>query len=289
MVGRTVEVVGLRANGNEFPLEISLSSFQTSKGLFFSAILRDITGRKTAELRLQAKNSELARSNQELEQFAYVASHDLQEPLRMVANYTKLVGTRYADRLDADGQEFVGFAVDGALRMQALIHDLLQYARVGTRGKEFKRTPVATIIEEAMANLSGAIGESRAEVTVESMPAIDCDASQLTQVFQNLIGNAIKFHKPDKVPVITVSSAPADGGWQFSVRDNGIGIDPKYFERIFQMFQRLHGRGEYSGTGIGLALVKKIVERHHGLISVSSKLNEGATFAFTIPDHPPET
>jgi light-regulated signal transduction histidine kinase (bacteriophytochrome) len=207
----------------------------------------------------------------------------------MVANYTKLIGTRYADRLDADGQEFVGFAVDGALRMQALIHDLLQYARVGTRGKEFKRTPIASVLEDALANLSGAIGESRAEITVDAMPAIDCDATQLTQVFQNLIGNAIKFRKPDKVPVITVSSSPADGGWQFTVRDNGIGIDPKYFERIFQMFQRLHGRSEYSGTGIGLALVRKIVERHHGQITVASKPNEGATFTFTIPDRPAET
>jgi PAS domain S-box-containing protein len=284
MIGRTTELVGRRKDGSEFPLEISLSSFQTSKGLFFSAILRDITERKTAERALVQKNDELGRSNQELEQFAYVASHDLQEPLRMVANYTKLLGSRYKDKLDSDGQEFVDFAVDGALRMQALIHDLLQFARVGTRGKEFKAAPVAGILEDAVANLSGAIEESKAEVVVGDMPTIKCDASQLTQVFQNLIGNALKFRKPETTPAVRVTATNADGMWTFAISDNGIGIDPKYFERIFQMFQRLHGRGEYPGTGIGLALVKKIVERHGGRITVSSEPGQGTTFAFSIPD-----
>ena len=284
LVGRTVEIAGVRADGAEFPLELSLAAFQTSKGLLFSGILRDITARKTAERDLQAKNEELARSNQELEQFAYVASHDLQEPLRMVSNYTQLLGKRYKDQLDADAQEFIGFAVDGALRMQALIHDLLAYARVGTRGKEFKRTSAAQVVKDAIVNLTGAIEEAKADVQVADLPMIPCDGGQLTQVFQNLIGNALKFRRKDTVPVVRVSAVHRNDAWTFSIADNGIGIDQKYFDRIFQMFQRLHGRGEYPGTGIGLALCKKIVERHGGRITVASAPGQGTTFSFTIPE-----
>jgi PAS domain S-box-containing protein len=288
VIGKTVEFAGQRQNGTEFPLELSLSAFHTSKGLFFSAILRDITERKNAERALQAKAEELSRSNQELEQFAYVASHDLQEPLRMVANYTKLLGTRYAAKLDTDAQEFIGFAVDGALRMQALIRDLLQFARVGTRGKEFKSTEAGKVVEDAVTNLSGSIEESKAEVIVDTLPTINCDASQLAQVFQNIIGNALKFRRKDATPVVRVSAARDGAAWVFSIKDNGIGIEPKYFERIFQMFQRLHGRDEYPGTGIGLALCKKIVERHGGRITIASEPGQGTTFAFTIPDAGPQ-
>ena len=284
MVGRTVETLGERADGTEFPLEISLSSWQTSKGTFFSAILRDITARKRSEEALEEKAEELARSNHELEQFAYVASHDLQEPLRMVSNYTQLLGRRYRDRLDGDAQEFIDFAVDGAKRMQALIHDLLQYARVGTRGKEFRPTPANRVVEDALTNLAGAIEESGAEVRVEALPTISCDGTQLTQVFQNLIGNALKFRSKDSKPIVQISARLDPIGWRFVVADNGIGIEPKYFERIFQMFQRLHGREHYEGTGIGLALCKKIVERHGGQITVASELGKGTTFSFVLPD-----
>ncbi len=281
---RSLEIAGLHADGTEFPVEVSLSAWETSQGKFVSLILRDITDRKRAEAAITAKNEELARSNQELEQFAYVASHDLQEPLRMVSNYTQMLSRRYADKLDADANEFIGFAVDGAKRMQALIRDLLEFARVGTRGKAFKPTPLAKVVEDAIANLAGAIGDSKATVSVDELPTLPCDSGQLTQVFQNLIGNALKFRRPDTPPVVRVSARQMPGGWSIAIADNGIGIDPKYFERIFQMFQRLHGRGEYEGTGIGLALCKKIVERHGGRVSVESTPDQGTTFTVFLPD-----
>jgi PAS domain S-box-containing protein len=284
-VGTTFETVGRRQDGSECPLELSLSSWTNAQGhRFFIAIVRDITERKAAERALEAKADELARSNQELEQFAYVASHDLQEPLRMVSNYTQLLARRYRDRLDADGLEFIDFAVDGAKRMQDLIHDLLSYARVGTRGKEFRAVPAEQIVADAMANLSGAIDEAGAEVVVDTLPTLVCDASQMAQVFQNLIGNAVKFHRPGARPVVRISASRGRHAWTIDVADNGIGIEPKYFDRIFQMFQRLHGRGDYPGTGIGLALCKKIVERHGGRIRVESTPGTGTTFSFTIPD-----
>jgi PAS domain S-box-containing protein len=284
LAGRTIEGAGVRRDGEEFPLEISISHWEASQGPFFTAIVRDITERKNAEAALEKKAEELARSNQELEQFAYVASHDLQEPLRMVSNYTQLLARRYKDQLDADANEFIDFAVDGAKRMQALIHDLLEFARVGTRGKEPKPAPGEKVVGDAIANLTGAIEDAGAEVAVDPLPVLRCDAGQLTQVFQNLIGNAIKFRRPDTRPVIRVSATREGAFWRLSIRDNGIGIEPKYFERIFQMFQRLHGRGDYPGTGIGLALCKKIVERHGGRIQVASEAGQGTTFSFTIPD-----
>jgi PAS domain S-box-containing protein len=287
-VGTTFETEGRRRTGVAFPLEISLTAWTNTQNVrFFTAIARDITERKEAERALETKADELARSNQELEQFAYVASHDLQEPLRMVSNYTQLLGKRYKDQLDADANEFIDFAVDGARRMQDLIRDLLEYARVGTRGKEFKPVPGEKVVGSAVQNLAGAIEEAQAEIVVETMPILTCDATQLAQVFQNLIGNAIKFRRPGAQPVIRVSTTRVDGGHLIAIKDNGIGIEPKYFERIFQMFQRLHGRGEYPGTGIGLALCKKIVERHGGRIKVESEPGQGTTFSFTLPDVPP--
>jgi PAS domain S-box-containing protein len=282
------EVAGLRMDGSEFPMDVSVSSWQTSKGRFVSGILRDITDRKTAELALQAKHDELARSNEELEQFAYVASHDLQEPLRMVSNYTQLLGRRYKDQLDEAGNEFIEFAVDGAKRMQALIHDLLEFARVGTRGKAFKPTPIDRVVSDALANLTGAIEDTGAEVIVDDLPTLSVDRSQFTQVFQNLIGNAIKFRKAEQPPAVRVSARRNGTGWILAVKDNGIGIEPKYFDRIFQMFQRLHGREEYAGTGIGLALCKKIVERHGGRIDIESVAGTGTTFSLTMPETPPQ-
>jgi len=223
----------------------------------------------------------LQRSNTELEQLAYVASHDMQEPLRMVASYLQLVAQRYQGRLDADADEFIGYAVDGAKRMQALINDLLAYSRLGTKARPFEPTDCNAVVATALSHLRVAIADSGAAVTHDPLPTLMGDASQLLQLFQNLIANAVKF-RGDAAPRVHVSAEPADGGWRFTVRDNGIGIAPEYFERIFVLFQRLHGRGAYPGTGIGLAICKKVVERHGGHIEVRSQPGEGSTFTFTL-------
>ncbi len=265
-------------------------------------IFWDVTARKQAEVALAQANADLARSNKELEQFAYVASHDLQEPLRMITSYTQLIAKRYHEKLDQNAREFMDFAVTGALRMQRLIHDLLAYSRVGTRSKPPELTKSGDALAAALDNLKLAIEETAAEVTYDSMPAAIVDPTQLTQLFQNLIGNAIKFRGPEK-PRVHVGAmrepapyckVPAGGSadpasrqqpeeWHFSVRDNGIGIDPQYFDKIFIIFQRLHTLDQYPGTGIGLAICKKIIERHGGRIWVESQAGKGATFHFTLP------
>jgi PAS domain S-box-containing protein len=254
-------------------------------------ISRDITARKQAEQALAEKAQELQRSNTELEQFAYVASHDLQEPLRMIASYTQLLGRRYKGKLDSDGDEFISYAVEGATRMQVLINDLLAYSRVGTRGKPFARTDCNEVLARTLANLKISIEETGAKITHDPLPQVIADSSQLAQLFQNLIGNAIKFHSPDRTPEIHVftpqEGLPQANGsaqeWLVAVRDNGIGIEEKYFERIFVLFQRLHTREQYPGTGIGLAVCRKIVERHGGRIWVESTPGKGSTFYFTLP------
>src|SRR5258706_118812 len=249
----------------------------------------DITERKRAEAELRRahdevahKAEELERSNAELEQFAYVASHDLQEPLRMVSSYTQLLTKRYGERFDGDAKEFMHYIVDGAARMKQLIEDLLAYSRVGTKGKEFKPVSVEAPLRKAITNLRAAIDESSAAVTWDPLPAVDADEVQLAQLFQNLIGNALKFRGPG-VPRIHVAAADRDGDWHLTVADNGIGIEPQYFERIFMLFQRLHTMGDYPGTGIGLAICKKVVERHGGRIWVSSTPGEGSQVHFTLP------
>lgn len=254
------------------------------------AVFKDITlqkileeRRRQAEEALSQRAAELARSNAELEQFAYVASHDLQEPLRMVASYTQLLAKRYQDRLDADARDFIAYAVDGATRMQTLITDLLNYSRVGTRGKPLQPTNCEAVLERTLAALQLAISESGAIVTHDSLPTLAGDESQLGQLFQNLLANAIKF-RGQGLPVIHVSAERSDHCWKLSVRDNGIGIAPEYADRIFMIFQRLHSTREYPGTGIGLAISKKIVERHGGRIWAESQPGNGATFFFTIPD-----
>jgi PAS domain S-box-containing protein len=247
---------------------------QDGKILYIEGSAKDITDQKWAEEMVKEKTEELARSNKELEQFAYVASHDLQEPLRMVTSYVQLLGRRYKDKIE--------FAVDGATRMQRLINDLLTYSRVGTRGKSLEPTDSEKILYLSLNNLKVAVEESGAKVTHDSLPTVMADSSQLEQLFQNLVGNAIKFHG-EEVPRVHVSSTQSNGEWVFSVRDNGIGIDSGFKERIFVIFQRLHGKDKYPGTGIGLAVCKKIVERHGGRIWVESEVGKGSTFYFTLP------
>ncbi len=242
----------------------------------------DITDQKEAETKLTQTVADLKRSNTELEQFAYVASHDLQEPLRMVSSYVQLLARRYKGKLDSNADEFICYAVDGAKRMQVLINDLLVYSRVGTRCEPFEPTDCEDVLEQVLANLEVAIREGGAVVTHDQLPTVVADGSQLAQVFQNLISNAIKFHDGD-TPRVHVAAEQKGDEWEFSVADNGIGIDPEFFERIFVIFQRLHGRDEYSGTGIGLSVCKKIVERHGGRMWVESEPGQGATFYFTIP------
>jgi PAS domain S-box-containing protein len=242
----------------------------------------DVTERKQAGAALEQSVRELARSNAELQQFAYVASHDLQEPLRIVASFTQLLADRYSDKLDQDAREFIGYAVDGATRMQTLIRDLLSLSRVGTKGKDFGMVQFDEALGQALKNLQFAIRESGALVTHDALPAAMGDSSQIAQVFQNLIGNAVKFRGAEP-PRIHVSAVRTGDEWTFSVRDNGIGFEPQYSDRIFAVFQRLHGLDEYAGTGIGLAICKKIVERHHGRIWAESKPGSGSTFSFTTP------
>ncbi|HKX62418.1 MAG TPA: ATP-binding protein, partial [Verrucomicrobiae bacterium] len=241
--------------------------------------------RRRAEESLEQKARELARSNKDLEQFAYVASHDLQEPLRMVASYTQLIERRYKDQIDEDGQEFIRFAVDGAARMQTLIQDLLSFSRVGMRMKPFVPVDANDVLKKALNNLTVAISENNATIHAGPLPVVRGDATLLIQLFQNLIGNGIKFRgtRPAVVHVKAERGSISPPRWIFSVRDEGIGIEPQYFERIFVLFQRLHTRDEYPGTGIGLALCKRIVELHGGRIWVESKPGEGATFSFTLP------
>ena len=241
----------------------------------------DITKRKNTELELKLIMEDLRRSNAELEQFAYVASHDLQEPLRMVASFTQLLQRRYSDKLDEDANDFINFAVDGATRMQNLINDLLIFSRVGTRGKPFKETDMNRVLKAVLNNLRYSIEKENALITSDPLPVIIADESQMIQLIQNLISNAIKFHG-DKPPEIHVSGEVKKKEWIFSVKDNGIGIDAQYFERIFIIFQRLHKKSEYGGTGIGLAVCKKIVTRHGGKIWVESELGKGSTFYFSI-------
>jgi signal transduction histidine kinase len=266
--------------------ELSRTFDQMTEKLTETLVSRDelmgeIAERKRVESELRKTLVELERSNAELEQFAYVASHDLQEPLRMVSSYTQLLERRYKDKLDGDAHDFINFAVDGAKRMQQLIDDLLTYSRVGTRGKPMKPADSQSVLNATIANLSVAIQESGAVVTYDPLPLVMADEIQLVQLFQNLIGNAIKFHG-DKPPRVHVSAKQNGNRWVFSVKDNGIGIDPQYFERIFLIFQRLH-REEYPGTGTGLAIAKRIVERHGGQIWIESQPGKGSTFYFTMP------
>jgi PAS domain S-box-containing protein len=272
----------IRLDGGKVDVSVSgiPINFQGESGIFVFA--EDISARKKAEDDLRRSHDELERSNQELEQFAYVASHDLQEPLRMVSSYMGLIERRYKGRLDPDADDFIGYAVDGAKRMKMLINDLLQYSRVGTHGKIFGPVDCEKLLIEVLEHLQLLIEDNGATITHDQLPTVIADDVQLARLFQNLINNALKFRK-EEPPSIHISVEPNNGTWLFSFRDNGIGVSPKFADRIFEIFQRLHGSEEYPGTGIGLAICKKIVERHGGRIWVQSEQGHGATFIFTIP------
>lgn len=247
----------------------------------FVAIRFDITAQKKAEENLRLQSIELKRSNEELQKFAYVASHDLQEPLRMVSSYTQLLERKYGDQLDADAKEYIGYAVDGANRMQKLIKDLLDYSRVSTKSNPFDDVDCNEVLEDVRFNLGAAIESTEAELLVGELPEIKGDQSQLTRLFQNLIGNALKFVSSKK-PKVEVYCEELPSSWKFSVADNGIGIEAEYTERIFVIFQRLHTKEAYEGSGMGLAICKRIVERHMGEIWHEANESGGSTFHFTL-------
>ncbi len=321
ILGKTLELTGLKKNGGEVPVELSISAVNINGEWNAVGIVRDISKRKENERELEnyrkhleqlvkektedlmrrekiqlslledlqiTKNflekekDDLGRSNRDLEEFAYVASHDLQEPLRMVASYVQLLEKKYKGTLDKDADEFINYSVEGAKRMQELIKDLLEYSRVGTKGKPFTRFACGEAVDESVNNLKLVIRDNRANVIYSDLPYIEADRVQIAQIFQNLISNAIKFRSANP-PEIRITADITEKECLFTVADNGIGIEPQYFDRIFGLFQRLHSRKEYEGTGIGLAICKKIVERHGGKIWIDSELEKGSKFLFTIP------
>jgi PAS domain S-box-containing protein len=276
-----LELSAINKNNTEFPIELTVLPIQQGNEEFFCAFVRDITARKTAEQQLNKRAEELAASNAELEQFAYVASHDLQEPLRMVSSFLQLLEKKYAENLDETANQYIQFAVDGSNRMKSLILDLLEYSRVNTSQEQRTAVDMSTIINQVLDTYSCKIVETNASVKVSLMPVARVNKMQMSQLFQNLIGNALKYNRSAQ-PAIEIGYEEHADSHQFHVKDNGIGIDPKFYERIFIIFQRLHTKNQFSGTGIGLAICKKIVEKHEGRIWVESVPGKGSTFYFTV-------
>lgn len=276
------ELVVRRKDGSGVTVWATLNLLGEEMGQGTILEFRDRTAEKKTEQDLVAKTADLVRSNRDLEQFAYVASHDLQEPLRMVTSYTQLLARRYKGQLSAEADEFIGFAVDGAMRMQALINALLAYSRVDSRGKPLVVCDLNAVLDHALDNLRLALEESGASLVRGNLPRVMGDPVQLMQLFQNLVGNAVKFRAKDRPPVVKIAAEKEGDLWRIRVSDNGIGIDSQYFDRIFVIFQRLHTKEEYPGTGIGLAMCKRIVERHGGTIEVSSTAGSGSIFTFTL-------
>ena len=295
-ISETVQSALKNKSSLETIFRIKSKSGKTKFISFRALVVRDKTRQRSQDVRccfditemhegteklISKLNEELLRSNKELERFAYIASHDLQEPLRMVTNFTQLLSKKYGDKLDKDAREYIYFAVDGAKRMYDLLNGLLAYSRIHTKGKEFQKVDLNRILENSLRNLSLEIDERRAEIRSDDLPVVFADESQMVHLFQNLISNSIKFSTD--TPQISISSKSEKEHHVISISDNGIGIDTQHFDRIFQIFQRLHHRDEFKGTGIGLAICKRIVERHGGNIWVESEPGKGSTFYFSIP------
>jgi PAS domain S-box-containing protein len=291
-VGKELEAV--REDGSTFPVAISFRPLQTEEGVVITSAIRDISQRKKNEERIRelntnleervmARTEELMRSNEELQQFAYIASHDLQEPLRTVSIFAQLLARRYQGQLQGEADQFIKYIVESSERMERLIHDLLDFSRVEARGTDyFARTRCDDVLTDAAENLHSLIMENDAQVTHDDLPVVMADAVQLTRLFQNLLVNSIRY-RSEAPPLIHVTAEARDNEWLFSVKDNGIGIEPQYAEKVFGIFKCLHSRDKYPGSGMGLAICRKIVSRHEGRIWVESELGQGATFRFTLP------
>ncbi len=293
LLGQTVSVFGKKADGSEFPIELSLARWQATEGLRFTAIIRDVTEREEARSRLRAYATRLEASNRELEQFAYVASHDLQEPLRKISAFSDRLAMGYENVLDARGIDYLARMQNAALRMQRLVEDLLSLSRIATRGEPFENVDLDSIVRAVLSDLEELVREKQATVTIGPLPTAHGDPAQLRQLVQNLLTNALKFHPKEQVPKVeiwaerstrTVEDEPDVSGLVLSVRDNGIGFDIEQLEKILTPFQRLHGRSEYEGTGMGLAICRRIVERHGGQLDAESSPGKGATFRAWLPD-----